>query len=76
MFLLLLNEQCSCGDPSHRAARPRRLPWRERVGRAVQQMAVYLGDAYLANEGCRGDLLCASPDYFEEAIEEAQRRRH
>ncbi|MCC7372750.1 MAG: hypothetical protein IT306_30340 [Chloroflexi bacterium] len=74
MLLLLLNERCSCGDPAHRPSRPRR-PWREQLGRVVQQMAVYLGDAYLANEGCRGDILCAAPDYFEEAVREAERRR-
>ena len=45
------------------------------MARGLQQMAVYLGDAYLAAEGCRGDILCAAPEYFQDAIKQARRRR-
>lgn len=77
MFLLLLDDSCNCGDEPHgsRQDRPRRARWHERLLRCVQQMAVYLGDGYLAAEGCRGDMMCAAPEYFEDAIKESRRRR-
>ena len=77
MFLLLLDDSCKHGDHSHGEfqRQPRRIRWHERLFRCVQQMAVYLGDGYLAAEGCRGDILCAAPEYFEDAIKESRKRR-
>jgi hypothetical protein len=82
MFLLLLNDRCtqggSSGDHAHgdgAAPAPKRARWYQRLARSLQQMAVYLGDAYLAAEGCRGDVLCAAPEYFEDAINAARQRR-
>jgi hypothetical protein len=74
VFLLLLDDTCKRDDQPHHN-RPRRPRWHERLLRCVQQMAVYLGDGYLAAEGCRGDMLCAAPEYFEDAIKESRRRR-
>lgn len=78
MFLLLLDNGCSHGDHAPRdddRHQRRSLSWRQRLGRGLQQMAVYLGDAYLAAEGCRGDILCATPEYFHDAIKQARWRR-
>jgi hypothetical protein len=80
VFLLLPTDRCAHGESSHddqareRAGNgPVRSRWQDRLLRCVQQMAVYLGDAYLAAEGCRGDVLCATPEYFEDALYESRR---
>lgn len=77
MFLLLLDDSCKRGDEPHesRQGHSRRARWHERLLGCLQQMAVYLGDGYLAAEGCRGDIMCAAPEYFEDAIKESRRRR-
>lgn len=75
MLLLLPTDSCSHGADSHDDGQRETSGWRGRLSRTLQQVALYLGDAYLAAEGCRGDLLCASPDYFADAIEESRRRR-
>ena len=77
MFLLLLDSRCSHDEHARRNddGQQRRLGWHQRLARGLQQMAVYLGDAYLAAEGCRGDILCAAPEYFQDAIKQARRRR-
>jgi hypothetical protein len=70
VLLLIPTDHC----PDH-DRQPDASGWRGRLARCLQQVATYLGDAYLAAEGCRGDLLCASPDYFADAIQESRRRR-
>jgi hypothetical protein len=75
VFLLLLDDSCKQDGHTHGNPQPRRARWHERLFRCVQLMAVYLGDGYLAAEGCRGDVLCAAPEYFEDAIRESRRRR-
>jgi hypothetical protein len=85
VFLWLLDDGCKRGDEPYgnhqgRARWHERLlrcvaRWHERLLRCVQQMAVYLGDGEFAAEGCRGDMLCAAPEYFEDAIRESRRRR-
>ena len=75
MLMLILDERSVTrewedhDDPT----KPRGL--RDLAGRLVSGLARMIGESYLQTSTWGADSLCASPDYFVEAVDEARRRR-